>query len=100
MSMARSERVVSVPTPIYVDDIQFIDESAAVADSEMEALHDFCAETCGVFFKVLKDRLAAERQFALGFWWDSIPLGVALAEHTVEKDRASSRAAPRERSRA
>ena len=100
MSMARSEQVVSVPTPIYVDDIQFIDESAAVADSEMEALHDFCAETCGVFFKVLKDRLAAERQFALGFWWDSIPLGVALAEHTVEKDRASSRAAPRERSRA
>ena len=44
MSMARSEQVVSVPTPIYVDDIQFIDESAAVADSEMEALHDFCAD--------------------------------------------------------
>merc|ERR1712185_96292 len=69
MSMARSEQVVSVPTP-----------SAAVADSEMEALHDFCAETCGVFFKVLKDRLAARRQFALGFWWDSTTLTRELDE--------------------
>ena len=83
MSMARSEEVVSVPTPIYVDDITFIDECAAVADGEMEDLHSFCAETCGVFFKVAKDRLAARRQFALGFWWDSTTLTRELDEEKL-----------------
>ena len=28
-------------------------------------------DVCGVVFKAIKDRLAASRQLALGFWWDS-----------------------------
>ena len=35
---------------------------------------------CGVAFKVIKDRLAATRQLALGFWWDSTTLTRELEE--------------------
>ena len=44
------------------------------------ALQDFCVATCGVFFKVLKDRVAAQVQTALGFIWDSRTLTRTLEE--------------------
>ena len=35
---------------------------------------------CGVFFKFLKDRAAAQRQLMIGFWWDSRTLTRTLDE--------------------
>ena len=82
LAMARSEKIISVPQPlgdptdtsVYVDDVQHIGPIQAVVDAEMESLHQWSAETCGVFFKAIKDRAAATRQLAIGFWWDSATL--------------------------
>ena len=52
----------------------------AEVDAEMLAFHHFCAEVCGVFFKVIKDRVAAQVQLALGFVWDSTTLTRELEE--------------------
>ena len=46
----------------------------------MEAFHEWAWDVCGVAFKVIKDRLAATRQLALGFWWDSTTLTRELEE--------------------
>ena len=82
LAMARSEQIISVPQPVgdptdtsvYVDDVQHIGAVRATVDAEMDVLHVWSAETCGVFFKAIKDRLAATRQYAIGFWWDSSTL--------------------------
>ena len=46
--------------------------------------HYFGENTCGVFFKVLKDRKAAQCQLALGFWWDSRTLTRCLVQEKVD----------------
>ena len=51
---------------------------------EMENFHRFGEDTCGVFFKVLKDRKAAQCQLALGFWWDSRTLTRCLVQEKVD----------------
>ena len=68
--MARSVQVLTLPLPIYVDDCTLIGPDRCKVDAEMDALHEWCGAVCGVFFKVIKDRLAAPVQLALGFWWD------------------------------
>ena len=37
----------------------------------MLAFHEWAGRVCGVVFKAIKDRLAAQRQLMIGFWWDS-----------------------------
>ena len=81
LAMARSEAVVSMPRPlgafrtaVYVDDVSHIGAIRAAVDAEMDALHSWAADVCGVYFKALKDRLAAVRQLSIGFWWDSSTL--------------------------
>jgi len=64
-------QVLTLPLPIYVDDCTLIGPDRCKVDAEMDALHEWCGAVCGVFFKVIKDRLAAPVQLALGFWWDS-----------------------------
>ena len=49
----------------------------------MEAFHGWAWDVCGVGFKVIKDRLAATRQLALGFWWDSTTLTRELEERKL-----------------
>ena len=67
----------------YVDDCSLIGDDRALVDAEMEAFHRFCATVCGVYFKVAKDRVAAELQLVIGFWWDSNTLTRTLEERKV-----------------
>ena len=81
--MARSQKVLTMPLITYVDDCSLIGDDRALVDAEMEAFHRFCATVCGVFFKVAKDRVAAELQLVIGFWWDSNTLTRTLEERKV-----------------
>jgi len=60
--------MLTLPMPDYVD------------DAEMVAFHEWAWDVCGVAFKAIKDRVAATRQLALGFWWDSETLTRELEE--------------------
>ena len=72
-----------MPLITYVDDCSLIGDDRALVDAEMEAFHRFCATVCGVYFKVAKDRVAAELQLVIGFWWDSNTLTRTLEERRV-----------------
>ena len=78
--MARSELVLTLPMPIFVDDCGLIGSDDVQVNAEMLAFHEFCDVVCGVFFKFLKDRAAAQRQLMIGFWWDSRTLTRTLDE--------------------
>ena len=66
MGMARSEMVLTLEAPIYVDDISLIGELQRMVDSEGVALTAFLREL-GIYIKEIKDRAAAQVQLALGF---------------------------------
>ena len=80
VNMARSELVLTLPISIFVDDCGLIGYDQLQVDSEMLAFHTFCKVVCGVFFKFLKDRVAAQKQLMIGFWWDSTTLTRTLEE--------------------
>ena len=69
--------------PVYVDDCTLIGPDRELVDAEMVAFHAWAADVCGVTFKALKDRVAATRQLALGFWWDSKTLTRELDERKL-----------------
>ena len=83
VGMARSEHVLTLPMPIYVDDCSAIGKCQEEVDYEMEQFHEWAFDVCGVIFKYLKDRVAAQRQLALGFWWDSRTLTRELDERKL-----------------
>ena len=83
VQMARSMHVLTFPMPIYVDDCALIGPDTAEVDAEMEAFHEWAWDVCGVVFKAIKDRLAASRQLALGFWWDSETLTRELEDRKL-----------------
>jgi hypothetical protein len=83
VQMARSMHVLTLPMPVYVDDCTLIGECREQVDAEMEAFHTWAADSCGVAFKWLKDRMAAQVQLALGFWWDSTTLTRELEERKM-----------------
>ena len=66
--------------PVYVDDMALIASDGALADGEMRAFQLWAARVCGVAFKQLKDRVAAQCQLYLGLWWDSVTLTRTLDE--------------------
>ena len=66
MGMARSEMVLTLEAPIYVDDISLIGELQRLVDHEGAALTYFL-RMLGIFIKEIKDRAAAQVQLALGF---------------------------------
>ena len=70
--MARSERVVTLPIAVHVDDNAMIGAVAARVDAEMASLQHWATTVAGVDFKAIKDRRAAQRQLYIGFWWDSL----------------------------
>ena len=79
IGVARSEGVLTLPMPVYVDDCAAIGPVAAQVDAEGIALRDWL-ESLGVTMKKLKERAAATLQLALGFWWDSIARTRTLEE--------------------
>ena len=83
VGMARSENTLTLPMAVYVDDCALMGQCREQVDAEMLAFHLFCATVCGVYFKVIKDRVANQRQLALGFWWDSRTLTRELEERKL-----------------
>jgi len=80
VNMARSVQVLTLPLPVYVDDCALIGAIRMVVDAEMAAFHAWAEVVCGVYFKVVKDKLAARTQLMLGFVWDSRTLTRSLEE--------------------
>ena len=80
VNMARAENVLTLPMPIYVDDMGLIGHSASVVLAEMAMFQAWATMVCGVIFKVIKDRQAAQRQLMIGFWWCSSSLTRTLPE--------------------
>ena len=80
VQMARSVQVLSLPMTVYVDDCSLMGPCADEVDAEMLAFHAWALEVCGIAFKAIKDRVAAQRQLCLGFWWDSTTLTRELEE--------------------
>ena len=78
LNMARSEGQLTLPMPVYVDDCGLIGPYSEEVDSEMLAFQAWAGLVCGVFFKFLKDRVAARKQLMLGLWWDSTRLSREL----------------------
>ena len=81
--MARSEMVLTLPMAIYVDDIGLVGPERDATDKEMVAFHEWAEETCGVHFKAIKDKWAAQHQLMIGFWWDSNTLTRTLEERKL-----------------
>ena len=71
MGMARAAAVLTLPTPVYVDDTCTIGADEEQVNDEMLAFHEWAGRVCGVDFKAIKDKVAAQRQQMLGFFWDS-----------------------------
>ena len=83
VNMARSLNVLTLPMSVYVDDCSLIGPCAGEVDAEMTAFQQWAESVCGVSFKVIKDRVAATTQLALGFWWDSTTLTRELEERKL-----------------
>lgn len=71
IGVARSEQVITLEMPIYVDDCALIGAVANMVDAEGIRLKLWLTKY-GIFMKELKEKVAAVLQLALGFWWDSI----------------------------
>ena len=71
VGVARSEAVLTLPMPVYVDDCSLI--GAVAAEVDKEGVHfRVWLKGLGIYMKELKERVAALLQLALGFWWDSV----------------------------
>ena len=79
VGVARSEGYLTLPLPIYVDDLALIGPVQLSVDAEGERLGKWLAEM-GVPTKALKDRKASTLQLALGFVWDSVKRTRTLEE--------------------
>ena len=71
VNMARSLLILTLPMPVFVDDMGLIGAVNARLEREWDRFKLFLREL-GVPMKELKERLASTRQLMLGFWWDSI----------------------------
>ena len=78
--MARAAMVIHLPMEVYVDDLGHIGPSSSAVRSDMLAFQDWARSICGVEFKRIKDRHAAQVQLMLGFWWDSFERTRTLEE--------------------
>ena len=71
VNMARSMSVLTLPMPVFVDDMGLIGAVTTRLEKEWAAFKLFLREI-GVPMKELKERLASTVQLMLGFWWDSV----------------------------
>ena len=82
IGMARSEGALSSPTVVHVDDISIIGRVKEFVDAQADALALFL-DLIGTPVKEKKHRVAAQRQFVVGFWWDSVRRSRSLDESKV-----------------
>ena len=87
LNMARSERVLTLEMPCFVDDMGMIGACAVQVNAEMASFQQW-ATFFGVIFKVVKDRVAAKKQFMIGFWWDSVSRVRSLEEQKFQQYHA------------
>ena len=80
MNMARSAMVLTLPCPVFVDDLSLIGPVGELVVDEMNGFQHWAGNVCGVYFKALKDRVAAQCQTSLGFVWNSVSLVRSLEE--------------------
>ena len=82
VGVARSEEVLTLPMPVYVDDCALIGALAADVEAEGAAFTAWL-RMLGIYVKELKDKAAAQLQLALGFWWDSVNRTRTLEERKL-----------------
>ena len=83
VNMARSELLLTLPLPVYVDDCSLIGDDQSLLNSEWQAFKAFL-KSLGITMKDLKERSAAMVQLVLGFWWDSIQRTRTLESRKLE----------------
>ena len=82
IGMARSEGALTSPTVVHVDDVSIIDFLKNLVDEQADSLASFL-ELLGAPVKTTKHREASQRQFVVGFWWDSMQRTRTLDEKKV-----------------
>ena len=82
VGVARSEGVLTLEMPVFVDDCSLIGEHAQHVDREGVDFRIWL-KAHGVTMKELKERVAAQLQLALGFWWDSVQRTRTLQEQKL-----------------
>ena len=82
VGMARSEGALTLPMPIHVDDMALIGRVRSMVDDEASSLSRFLKKM-GTPVKEAKQRAAAQVQFVIGFWWDSVSRTRTLDEKKV-----------------
>ena len=75
--------VLTLPMAVHVDDCALVGPCKEQTDSEMEQFQAWSGDTCGVYFKAAKDKLAAQQNLYIGFVWDSITLTRTLEENKL-----------------
>ena len=83
LGMARSERHISLPVPVFVDDAAIIGADGKRVDEEAKALALFLL-SLGVVMKEIKTRYASMVQLYIGLWWDSVHRTLELEESKRE----------------
>ena len=83
VNMARALKVLTLNMPVYVDDCALLGACREQVDQEMENFHSWAWSVCGVAFKAIKDKLAAQHQLVLGLWWDSRTFTRTLEERKL-----------------
>ena len=84
VNMARSMLILTLPMPVFVDDMGLIGAITSRLEREWERFKQFLREL-GVPMKELKERLASTRQLMLGFWWDSVQRTRTLDDKKLEQ---------------
>ena len=82
IGMARSEGALTLDMPIHVDDMAIIGRLKEMVDGEASSLSAFL-QLLGTPVKETKRKLGAQRQFCIGFWWDSVGRSRTLEETKV-----------------
>ena len=77
VGMARSERQLTLPMPVFVDDAAVIGSTESEVNLEGAALAAFLL-FLGITMKEIKTRWAATLQLYIGLWWNSITRTVEL----------------------
>ena len=85
VQMACSELVLTLPLVVYVDDAGVTGPQAEECDRQMDNFQLWSWEVCGVPWKRLKNKPAANPQYYIGFWWDSLTLTRSLDETKLAK---------------
>ena len=70
-AMARSEHVLTKPMPHFVDDLAMIGRRRRSTDRDARKLARWLLKL-GIVIKAIKTRVAAQLQFILGLWWNSV----------------------------